>query len=308
MRAFRVVVLAEVVVLITLACIGFVYESRSRVRDRELYSPPGQLIDVGGHRLHIQCLGQGSPTVVFDAGLVGSSLDWHRVLPSLASKTRVCAYDRGGYGWSDPSRRPRTLEGITEDLHTLLRNSGQRPPYVLVGHSLGGLNMWAYAANFPGEVAGLVLVDSAHPEEPIPFPLRERLFLRFEQLTLPFGLPRWRGWCGGKPEEIREQKTAVSCRPEFIASHYEQWNAIPEFMAGARKLPRLGAVPLVIISRDTSREVSERWHAWQKDLTGISSAGKLVIAEGSGHGIPGGRPDVIVREITNLLKELRVKK
>jgi pimeloyl-ACP methyl ester carboxylesterase len=117
---------------------------------------------VGYYRLHIHCVGEGSPTVVLDAGLGGFSLDWSLVQPELAATTRVCAYDRAGYGWSDPSPQSRTPGQIVEELHTLLLNAGIEGPYMLVGHSAAGKHVRLYADRYPHDVVGMVLVDARH--------------------------------------------------------------------------------------------------------------------------------------------------
>jgi pimeloyl-ACP methyl ester carboxylesterase len=127
--------------------------------------PPGQLVDVGGFRLHAKCDGAGAPTVVFDAALGGSSISWAWVQPEIARTNRTCAYDRAGYGWSDPGPFPRTAGRMVEELRTLLDRLGVEPPLVLVGHSFGGLIMRIFAARYRDDVAGLVLVDPAHPED-----------------------------------------------------------------------------------------------------------------------------------------------
>src|SRR5215207_2765747 len=143
-----------------LALAGISYEAIAARGDARRYPPPGQLVDVGGYRLHIQCVGTGSRTVVLDAGLGGSSLDWNLVQPALGRTTRVCAYDRAGMGWSDPGPQPRTPRQIADELHTLLTNAGIAGPYVLVGHSLGGKNVRLFALAYPEQVAGMVLVDA----------------------------------------------------------------------------------------------------------------------------------------------------
>jgi pimeloyl-ACP methyl ester carboxylesterase len=127
--------------------------------------PPGQLVDVGGHRLHLRCAGEGTPAVVFDAALGASSLSWSLVQPAVARVTRACSYDRAGFGWSDAGPMPRTAGRIAGELHRLLRLGGVPPPYVLVGHSFGGLVMRLFAARHPGDVAGLVLVEPAIPDD-----------------------------------------------------------------------------------------------------------------------------------------------
>ena len=126
---------------------------------------PGQLVDIGTHRLHLHCAGEGSPTVVFDAALGASSLSWSLVHPAVARMTRACTYDRAGFGWSDAGPLPRTASRIADELHQLLSQGAVPGPFVLVGHSYGGLVMRMFASRHPEEVAGLVLIEPAIPEE-----------------------------------------------------------------------------------------------------------------------------------------------
>jgi pimeloyl-ACP methyl ester carboxylesterase len=126
--------------------------------------PPGTMVDVGGFRMHLVCEGEGGPAVIFDSGHADVWLTWFKVQPGLAKVTRVCTYDRAGIGYSDPGPRPRSRRRMVEELRTLLARASIAPPYVLVGHSFGGLNVRLYAALHPREVAGLVLVDSAHED------------------------------------------------------------------------------------------------------------------------------------------------
>ena len=145
---------------IVLASAGAIYESVAARSDARAYPAPGRLVDVGGFRLHIHCTGSGSPTVVLDAGLGGSSLDWSLVQPELATTTRVCAYDRAGMGWSDPSPAPRTPAAAADELHRLLVKANITGPYVQVAHSLSGKSARLFARRHRDEVAGLVLVDT----------------------------------------------------------------------------------------------------------------------------------------------------
>ncbi len=126
---------------------------------------PGELIDIGTHRLHINCVGTGSPTVIIDSGIGGFSLEWTKIQTNLADNLKVCSYDRAGYGWSDPGPRPRTTARISNELRLLLTASKIPGPYVLVGHSFGGYNTRYFASKYPGLTAGLILVDSSHPEQ-----------------------------------------------------------------------------------------------------------------------------------------------
>jgi pimeloyl-ACP methyl ester carboxylesterase len=127
--------------------------------------PPGRLIDVGGFTLHLNCAGEGSPTVILDAALGASSVSWSCVQPEIARVTRVCSYDRAGFGWSEAGPFPRTAGRLVGELRTLLDRAGVAPPFVLVGHSFGGLLMRIFAVRYRPDVAGLVLVDPAHPED-----------------------------------------------------------------------------------------------------------------------------------------------
>jgi pimeloyl-ACP methyl ester carboxylesterase len=155
--------LYPVIALLAVAAIGGGYQTVGAATDARAYPMPGQLIDVGGHRLHLSCAGSGSPTVVLEpgGGEMSSNLGWIR--PAVARNTRVCVYDRAGRGWSEPADTPQDGAQIAADLHTLLQRGHVPGPYVLAGHSFGGLYVLTFAARYPGEVAGLVLVDSTAP-------------------------------------------------------------------------------------------------------------------------------------------------
>jgi hypothetical protein len=158
-----------VAVLLGLMLLGAFYESVAEARDVRAYPPPGQMVDVGGYRLHINCVGTGSPTVVIEAGQGDWSASWsNAVQPEAARITRVCTYDRAGYGWSEPGPLPRTAEHIAHELHTLLHTAGVPGPYVLAGHSLGGLPVRVFAHDYAAEVSGVVLIDSMHPRQAKP--------------------------------------------------------------------------------------------------------------------------------------------
>ena len=141
---------------------GAIYQKTASANDMKTYPPLGELIEVHGHKMHLYCLGTGSPTVVLESGLGDMMLNWHKVQVETASFSRVCAYDRAGFGWSDPLDEPVYSPRVAESLHTLLKNADIPAPYVLVGHSLGGIHVRNFAHQYPDEIAGIVLVDSAH--------------------------------------------------------------------------------------------------------------------------------------------------
>ncbi len=147
------------------ALAGATYQKLGLRRDSKLHPPPGRFVDLGTHRLHVLEAGQGSPTIILEAGLMATVLSWSEIQRELAKSYRVVSYDRGGLGWSDLGPLPRTAERIVEELHSLLQRASIPPPYVLVGHSFGGLTMPLFAARYPRETAGMVLVDPVVPAE-----------------------------------------------------------------------------------------------------------------------------------------------
>ena len=191
------------------------------------YPAPGQLVDVGGYKLHINCTGQGSPTVILEAGMGNYSLFWANVQPEVAKYTRVCSYDRAGYGWSEPSPRPRTTIVEVEELHTLLVNANVEGPYVLVGHSLGGMNVRVYAHNYPDEVVGMVLVDSTHEEQRIRFP--ESLLKADQEMAGQFRMFAFLSSTG-----MLAMAPQTMSNPGLPADAFKQYQAITATTEGGR--------------------------------------------------------------------------
>ena len=154
-----------VLVVLAAASIGATIENVVLVRDHDSYPAPGRTFEVAGHRLHLDCRGEGGPTVVLFNGLGEFSGSWARITDAIGSTTRVCAYDRPGQGWSEEAGTPQDGVTAAQDLHQLLTVAGERAPYVLVGHSTGGTYALTYAAQYPEQVAGMVLLDSSSPEQ-----------------------------------------------------------------------------------------------------------------------------------------------
>jgi pimeloyl-ACP methyl ester carboxylesterase len=230
----------------------------------------------------------------------------------VAEWVRVCSFDRPGYGWSDISPKPPLPSIHAEELHSLLQRAREKPPFVLVGHSLGGFDVLMYAHRYPEQVLGVVLVDSSHPGSYTQFGWRDRVGLRFFEFTAPFGLPRWRKWCLQGHPEIADQKAAFNCQPHIFKTNYQLWKAYPAASEEVVSIPSIGSIPLVVISRDPHRShdaylnqtTEQEWVRHQEDLLRLSSNSRHVIAQGSSHAVPVERPDTIVDQVRQLVIHL----
>jgi pimeloyl-ACP methyl ester carboxylesterase len=304
--------------LFLLAIAGAAYQQISTVRDRDAFPMPGQLVDVGGYKMHIHCSGSGGPTVILDSGLGDSFIVWRKLQPQIAQFTRVCSYDRAGIGYSDASPRARSSKVFAEELQSLLHNAGIAPPYVLAGHSMGGYDVRIYTNLYRSEVAGMVLVDSSHPEQRKRLPaalndldagwVREEEFFEF---TMPFGLPRLFGFCGNDREA-----RAADCNFHSLRESVAELKSISESAAQTAETGPLGNMPLVVLSQDPNTPqydlpedlvgpTNEAWQKMQAELALLSTCGKQVIAKNSGHYIQLDRPDLVldaVREVVNEVK------
>ena len=272
--------------------------------------PPGSLVELNGRKVHVLCAGEGSPTVILEAGLPGSSLTWMSVFSEIAELTRVCAYDRPGYGWSQPTTSPRTAETIVQELRVLLQSTDTQPPYILVGHSFGGLLMQLYATRFPNEFTGMVLVDSSHPDQAHrTLDLQEIDTISFAMKTLgPIGIVRLLFPVpAGNPESrdvsVREQER------ELLMTSRTLWTATRE-MSGLRESLRqvtestvdLGSKPLVVLSEGRRR--AESWQALQEDLSRMSTNSEWQVVDGAGHFVQHDQPDVVVDAVRRVIEKL----
>jgi pimeloyl-ACP methyl ester carboxylesterase len=295
--------------------LGAGYESLAEAADARAYPPPGQLVDVGGHRLHINCVGTGSPTVVNDAGLGDWSATWSSwVQPEAARTTRVCTYDRAGMGWSEAGPLPRTAGRSAQELYTLLRQARLPGPYVLVGHSSSGLPVRVFAHEYAGDVAGVVLIDSMSPSEATPSPPvtppqtaprsgGDRLFTLPARIGLLRLLAGPLGLASGLSPEVAGAYDAYSVTPRSLQTTLDESRAIPESLAQAGTVTSLGAVPLTVLSR--GRDQDQAWQRMQTDLLRLSSDGRHVIADRSGHNIQLDQPEAAVGAIVQMVEQIR---
>src|ERR1700733_8062576 len=314
----RYIAAGTLTLFVLLAVTGAIYQSISMARDRRDHPMPGQLIDVGGYRMHIDCMGQGTPTVILDSGLGDSYISWRKVQPHITQFTRVCSYDRAGLGYSDSSPRPRTSKDFAQELHVLLHNAGIIPPYVLAGHSMGGFDVRLYTSLYRSDVAGMVLVDSSHPEQQKRLPpalndfdagwLREQEFIEF---TMPFGIPRLLGFCGND-DAIR----AADCNFHSARESVAELKSIAESAAQTANSGSLGDIPLAVLSHDPDmlqpglpedpvKPTNDAWQQMQEGLAHLSTRGRQLIARHSGHYIQLDRPELVVEAVRSVVDQAR---
>jgi pimeloyl-ACP methyl ester carboxylesterase len=268
--------LFAVVAVLAIAAIGGGYETVRESLDAKAYPPPGRLVDVGGHRLHLSCTGSGGPTVVLEPGLGGVAADLAWIAPVVAQETRVCVYDRAGTGWSEPADGPQDGARIAADLHTLLVRAEVPGPYVLAGHSFGGLYVQSFAAQFPDDVAGLVLLDSTAPK-PGPAPAARTSDDAFGRVSslLPalahVGVGRLlaQSSYGTLPVEVRGGARANASTARNLRSYVEEFVEGGVSMQQAAALTDLDGKPLLVLTADIGQ--SPGWQEKQDHMATLST-------------------------------------
>ena len=253
--------LTPVVVLLGVASVGATYENVSLVRDEGTYAAPGRLVEVNGHRLHLDCHGQGGPTVVLANGMGEVSGSWARVTDQLGATTRVCAYDRAGQGWSEDADSPQDGVAAADDLHALLAAAGEHGPYVLAGHSTGGTYSLTYAARYPEQVAGMVLLDSSSPRQATDIPsfAGEYAVMRRGVALLPsltrLGIGRLAASVTGShlPSPAADRVTAVTSTAHAARNVRDEQSVVLDVFRQARALTTFPH-PLVVLTASESLE------------------------------------------------------
>jgi len=298
---------------------GVLYQALASAQDKRRYGAPGTFIDVGGHRLHALRSGEEGPAVILEAGLGGSSLDWSLVQPEVATFARVCSYDRAGYGWSDPGPSPRSSQQIVNELHELLPRVGMKPPYILVGHSVGGLHLRLYACQHPEHVAGMVLVD-ASPEDqrtrmPKP-PFKQRLgqqiqwyLFHLRPVLARLGLFRLQGKPHGVidalPPALQPVARAMGLRSQAYGWVFGEAHAIEQSEAQMRAAASFPPIPLIVLTAVggewPSADMKQCWLELQAELALRSPHGSHRITEESGHFIHVDQPHLVIDAIRDVV-------
>ena len=312
MALYRILAKALVAVLVCIPARVYAHEPAAALPGFDLDTPPGKLVDIGGYRLQLYCRGSGSPTVVFDAGLGGFSMDWLFVQQELPGDFRSCSYDRAGYGWSDAGPAPRATDQISAELERLLSAAAIAPPYILVGHSFGAFNVEYFAATHPDAVAGLVLVEASHPDqaERLPdLPARTAQSSRGTLVTFFDPAILYRSF----PERLWHVMGALLVSPKAIAT---QQRELVNFNVSAAQVKSAGAlphVPLVVISRGQrawprtplGNALEKAWFEMQAEIAASVPGGRHVFAAHSGHQVNLDEPDIVAREIDAMVGRVR---
>lgn len=305
--------------------------ARTKARLKKQFPPIGQMVDIGGYRLHMHVEGEGTPTVILDSGAGGIGLAWELIRPAIAKVTRVVTYDRAGLGWSDPSPKSRKADVMAEELHAMLVNANIPAPYILVGHSLGGPVARQFAAKYPNEVAGLVMVDSAHEQQMKHFP--EAMVKMANSMKGMMGVMKSMGKLGIfalKPSLIaigdngKLTKEVVAQMQGVMASsnsHAQALVAESESVYAAETQPvsTLGDLPLTVISHgqldanavppSLGQQVRDEYEAaWQKlqvEIVSLSTRGRRIVAERSGHNVIFDQPEIVIESILEMIELAR---
>lgn len=308
-----------------LAALGASIEAFAAAGDATRYPPPGQLIDVGGHRLHLACAGDGGPTVVLVTGLGGSSPLWSRMRQLLPSTTPVCVYDRAGLGWSDGSDREATPAAVAAELNALLTKAAVPGPYVLVGASIGGKYVRMFAEQYPSEVAGMVLVDARHESVDVALTPDEqaaggagarrdaRLYWLLGRLGVMrlFGAAMAAGMSPGAAELPASTRTLLmvqAARSHSIDAMLREHTGSTADDERLRSARPLVAIPLVVLAADSSVAQAPGWGAAQEAQRQRSTNSRLIVIAQSSHHPALDQPQTVADAILAVVAAARMER
>lgn len=306
-----------VLLVIILLGAAAVYQAWMSQQEKRHYPPPGQMVDVGGYRLHLNVMGSGQPTVILDGGMVSFSSNWAWVQPEVAKVTRVVAYDRAGLGWSDPGPEPRDAAQSARELHAALGKLGIPAPYVLAGHSYGGLTVRAFAALYRDEVAGLVLVDGSHPDQWVRMGASSRMIWLsngVSSVLARFGLFRilnqeFKLLTDGLPPQQAGELMVFASTPRALSTGSKAakvWDDTSRPFVN--QAGSLGDLPLIVLSVTEQPRMGEKLTELQNELPALSSNSQHITVQGANHeGLVGNREhaQVVTDAILRVVQAVR---
>jgi pimeloyl-ACP methyl ester carboxylesterase len=335
------VALGLLILLVVLAASGAIFQAVATARDEKAYKPVDQMVDVDGIQLRLDCRGSGSPTVVLEAGGQSWSTHWRLVQDEVAKFTRVCSYDRAGSGWSEPVQEELSPQPAAEMLHVLLEKGGEKPPYLMVGHSFGGVIIRAFTAQYPDEVVGMVFVDSSHDDQTQRIPpeiadspeaaqARNRAFttLRIYKVVERLGL--FRAFKLYDPtiaslqfaEKDKALLLAEMYRTGYFVAIGRELDMMNAYESQPRELKSLGDLPLIALTRkvtaqdmieqippslqtmELAQQLAAIANGMQEELVALSTRGELIIVEDTGHNIQFDKPQAVIDVIREVFEQV----
>jgi pimeloyl-ACP methyl ester carboxylesterase len=321
-------VLLTLVILVCVFLAGStIYNAAAHRYYRAIYPAPGKIYSVNGHDMHLYCTGEGSPTLVLEAGGGNDSLTWTKVQPELSKITRVCSYDRAGFGWSTPQPPPRDANTIAGELHALLRQAGIQGPIVLMGHSRAGMYIRAYNQLYPEQVKGLVFVDSSvflywdrmSPELRAANSYSKPFYYSLVAMAA-LGLHRVEGACSPNPgfDEATGTRIAQLECGKNGSPVFQEYETTRQSSEETIHTGPYGDLPILIFSRDAelerqnsglpaklALEQSVFWEQEQESFKRLSTHSRRIIAKGSGHPIQYERADLVNKEVAIFIQQIR---
>jgi pimeloyl-ACP methyl ester carboxylesterase len=331
---YSVVAIVSLILLVTI--VGVVYEMTGRSRAARDFPPPGRLVDIGGRRIQLDCRGIGTPTVIFESGLgIDGSLSWSAVHDEIGKTTRACAYSRAGIMWSEPKSGSQNGKAVAEDLHAALVKAGEKPPFVMVGHSLGGPYIMIYTKYFGSDVAGLVFVDAAHPDQVRRFNTIGILPASKVLASFKNRVGAALNWTGGvravvtsfrkmpNQRDIDDQAVKAYASTS-LGSMLKESDAFEQTLAEAGTFRQLGNRPVYVLTAMKplpeealaqlkltpegdrqrlliSKEMHDEEASW-------SSRSQHQLVSGAGHGIQFDRPDTVIDAVRSVVNDVRASR
>jgi pimeloyl-ACP methyl ester carboxylesterase len=319
-------VIALTSLLVVTLVAGTIYNQLALRQLRAAAHAPGEIYKVDGYDMHLFCSGAGSPTIVLDTGLGDDFTTWLKVQPELSKVTRVCSFDRSGFGASEMTPRPHDADTMAARLHDLVRSAHIDTPFVLAGHSISGLYLRAYAQHYSNELAALVFIDGATPlqDDRVPRSLvaiqdAQRADMPWQKLLMTIGWYRLQGICSSVPPGFEAYGAIIradNCDPTQYDALEAELDAVRQSGEETRNVGPFPHLPVLILSRDPTSmpsnwppEVAKAnslvWNQMQEESKGLSPLSRRIIARGSDHYVHVDRPDLVNREITRLVEALR---